>query len=104
LTFYAHYTFTPKLHHFGLQNYNTHPTQNEVVLAIKIIYLFIFFKKDNLLLLFKKKKKKERKKKIKGGWSHPHGRSGGGRTTPMAKWVVRPPLKGQKKKKKILGF
>jgi hypothetical protein len=31
----------------------------------------------------------------RGGWSHPHGRSRGGRTTLMAKGVVRPPLKGQ---------
>jgi hypothetical protein len=38
-----------------------------------------------------------------GGWSHPHGQSGGGRTIPMAKGVVRPPPKGQKKKK-ILSF
>jgi hypothetical protein len=34
-----------------------------------------------------------------GRSSHPHGRSGGGRTTPMAKGVVQPPPKAQKKKK-----
>jgi hypothetical protein len=32
--------------------------------------------------------------------SHPHGLFGGGRTTPMPKGVVRPPPKGQKKKKR----
>jgi hypothetical protein len=41
---------TPKLHYFGFQNYNTHPTQNDVILAI--IYLFIYFLK-------KKKDEKE---------------------------------------------
>jgi hypothetical protein len=53
---------TPKLHHFGLQNYYTHPTQNDVVLAINF---FFFLKK-------KKSKKKKKKKKMKiGGWLEP---------------------------------
>ena len=37
--------------------------------------------------------------KIWGGSNHPHSQSGGGRTTPMPKGVVWPPLKGHKKKK-----
>jgi hypothetical protein len=31
------------------------------------------------------------------GWSHPYDRSEGGSTTPMAKGVVQPPSKGQKR-------
>jgi hypothetical protein len=27
---------TPKLHRFGFQNYNTQPTQNDVILAINL--------------------------------------------------------------------
>jgi hypothetical protein len=30
-----------KLHRFGFQNYNTRPTQNEVVLAIILLYIFL---------------------------------------------------------------
>jgi hypothetical protein len=58
--FYAHYILTPKLHRFGLQNYNIHPTQNDVVLAIKII-----------IIIIQKKKKVENR----GGFSRLHGQN-----------------------------
>jgi hypothetical protein len=45
---------TPKLHRFRFQNYNTHPIQNDVVLAIN----FFFFKK-NVKIKIKNKKKKD---------------------------------------------
>jgi hypothetical protein len=61
--------FTPKLHRFGFQNYNTHPVHNDVVLAINF-----FFKRKIL------------KKCKKSG-----GAGGGGRTTPM---LVRPTFGG----------
>jgi hypothetical protein len=76
-----------------------------------LLLLLLFFKRR---ISRKKKKKKRRKSGVAGqngmvqpphfwprdGWSHPHGQSGGGRATPMAKGVVGPPPKGQKKKKK----
>jgi hypothetical protein len=58
---------TPKLHRFGFQNYNTQPTQNDIILAINIFLFFL--------------RKKKRKMKIGGGSSHPHGQNG----------VARPP-------------
>jgi hypothetical protein len=63
----------PKLHNFGFQNYNTHPTQNDVILVINYI---------------KKKKKKKRRRK-----------SGVAPATPLAKmrWSDHP----QKQKKKM---
>jgi hypothetical protein len=65
---------SPKLYRFGFQNYNTHLTQNNIVLAIN------FF--------LKKKKKKEEENR---GWLEPppppppraaHSRSEGGPATP----------------------
>ena len=100
----AYFTPIPKLHRFGFQNYNTPSAQTDVVLAINFFFFF-FFKKKGWKL---------------GGhplgqkgvvwpphfWprSHPHGWSGGGRTTPMAKGVVRPPPKRPKKERKIMDF
>jgi hypothetical protein len=58
---------TPKLHHFEFQNYNTHPAQNKVVLAIT------FFKKMKIEIKKKKikRKKKKRKKDENREWLPP---------------------------------
>jgi hypothetical protein len=61
-------SLTPKLYCFGFQNYNTHPAQNDVVLAIIIIIIILKKKDENRK---KKERKKERKMKIRGGSNHP---------------------------------
>jgi hypothetical protein len=90
----ANFTLIPKLHRFGFQNYNTHPTQNDVILTI------------NFFFPFKKKRKKERKK------DENQGLKWGGRATPFLGkgWLEPPPQpvwgwsghpQKAKKKKKI---
>ena len=56
MTFYAHYTLTLKLHHFGPQT--SAPTQPKTTLFWALeLYLYIY--------IFKKKKQKKKRRKIR---------------------------------------